>query len=120
MVSVPSLLTTVPLAMPADETARSALKTTAQNTLPTVPMLVDRSPATSSRSASALNLIGGTWVEGHGNTSRDIYNPADTAEMLAPDPSARSPFANPIPLVPGQPRRPAGPTARRRARGRNG
>ncbi len=43
-----------------------------------------RSPATSSRSASALNLIGGTWVEGRGNTSRDIYNPADTAEMLAP------------------------------------
>jgi len=32
-----------------------------------------------------------------------------SAEMLAPDPSARSPFANPIPLVPGQPRRPAGP-----------
>src|SRR5436305_14430630 len=44
----------------------------------------DRSPATSSRSASALNLIGGTWVEGRGNTSRDIYNPADTAEMLTP------------------------------------
>ena len=44
----------------------------------------DRSPATSSRSASALNLIGGTWVEGRGNTSRDIFNPADTAEMLAP------------------------------------
>ena len=44
----------------------------------------DRSPATSSRSASALNLIGGTWVEGRGNTSRDIYNPADTAELLAP------------------------------------
>jgi hypothetical protein len=33
----------------------------------------DRSPATSSRSASALNLIGGAWVEGRGNTSRDIY-----------------------------------------------
>jgi carboxypeptidase Q len=30
------------------------------------------------------------------------------AEMLAPDPSARSPFANPIPVVPGQPARPAG------------
>ena len=30
------------------------------------------------------------------------------AEMLAPDPSARSPFANPIPPVPGQPARPAG------------
>ncbi len=45
---------------------------------------IDRSPARSSRSASALNLIGGTWVEGRGNTSRDIYNPADTAEMLAP------------------------------------
>ena len=44
----------------------------------------DRSPATSSRSASALNLIGGAWVEGRGNTSRDIYNPADTAELLAP------------------------------------
>ena len=44
----------------------------------------DRSPATSSRSASALNLIGGTWVEGRGNTSRDICNPADTAEVLAP------------------------------------
>ena len=44
----------------------------------------DRSPATSSRSASALNLIGGTWVEGRGNTSRDIFNPADTAEMVAP------------------------------------
>src|SRR5579871_5774724 len=44
----------------------------------------DRSPATSSRSASALNLIGGTWVEGYGNTNRDICNPADTAELLAP------------------------------------
>ncbi len=44
----------------------------------------DRSPATSSRSASALNLIGGTWVEGRGNTNRDICNPADTAEVLAP------------------------------------
>src|SRR3974377_638678 len=44
----------------------------------------DRSPGKFSRSASALNLIGGTWVEGRGNTSRDIYNPADTAEMLAP------------------------------------
>ena len=43
----------------------------------------DRSPATSSHSASALNLIGGTWVEGHGNESRDIYNPADTAEANA-------------------------------------
>jgi hypothetical protein len=43
-----------------------------------------RPPATSSRSASALNLIGGTWVEGRGNTSRDICNPADTAEILAP------------------------------------
>jgi malonate-semialdehyde dehydrogenase (acetylating)/methylmalonate-semialdehyde dehydrogenase len=32
----------------------------------------DRSPVTSSRSASALNLIGGTWVEGRGNTSRDL------------------------------------------------
>jgi len=29
------------------------------------------------------------------------------AESLAPDPSARSPFANPIPLIPGQPPRPA-------------
>src|SRR3954454_23319713 len=44
----------------------------------------DRSPATSSRPASALNLIGRSWVEGRGDTSRDIYNPADTAEMLAP------------------------------------
>ena len=44
----------------------------------------DRSPATSSRSASALNLIGGTWVEGRGNTSRDICNPADWAEMVSP------------------------------------
>jgi malonate-semialdehyde dehydrogenase (acetylating)/methylmalonate-semialdehyde dehydrogenase len=44
----------------------------------------DRSSATSSRSASALNLIGGNWVEGRGNTNRDIYNPADTAEVLAP------------------------------------
>ena len=44
----------------------------------------DRSPATSSRSASALNLIGGAWVEGQGTTSRDIYNPADTAVLLAP------------------------------------
>jgi carboxypeptidase Q len=33
------------------------------------------------------------------------------AEQLAPDPSARSPFANPIPLVPGQPPRPGGPAA---------
>jgi len=44
----------------------------------------DRSSATSSRSASELNLIGGTWVEGRGNTNRDICNPADTAELLAP------------------------------------
>src|SRR5580700_3894661 len=36
------------------------------------------------RSPSALNLIGGTWVEGRGSTSRDIYNPADTAELVAP------------------------------------
>src|SRR6476659_10176981 len=43
----------------------------------------DRSHATSSRSASALNLIGETWVEGRGNTSRDISNPADTDELLA-------------------------------------
>ncbi|MGA3042962.1 MAG: M20/M25/M40 family metallo-hydrolase [Bryobacteraceae bacterium] len=33
------------------------------------------------------------------------------AEMLAPDPSPRSRFANPIPLIPGQPARPAGPAA---------
>src|SRR3954469_12198221 len=44
----------------------------------------DRSPAISSRPASALNLIGGSWVEGRGNTSRDIFNPADTDELLAP------------------------------------
>ena len=44
----------------------------------------DRLPPTSSRPACALNLIGGTWVEGQGNTSRDIYNPADQAELLAP------------------------------------
>ena len=39
---------------------------------------------TSSRLAAGLNLIGGTWTEGRGNTSRDICNPADAAEMLAP------------------------------------
>ncbi|WP_422929128.1 CoA-acylating methylmalonate-semialdehyde dehydrogenase [Singulisphaera sp. PoT] len=44
----------------------------------------DRSVATSSRSDSSLNLIGGTWVEGRGAASRDIYNPADSAEMVAP------------------------------------
>lgn len=44
----------------------------------------DRQPATPSRSASALNLLSGTWVEGRGNTSRDIYNPADAAELIAP------------------------------------
>jgi malonate-semialdehyde dehydrogenase (acetylating) / methylmalonate-semialdehyde dehydrogenase len=44
----------------------------------------DRLPATSTRSAAALNLIGGTWIEGRGNSNRDIYNPADTAELLAP------------------------------------
>ena len=44
----------------------------------------DRSPATSSRSAAALNLIGGAWVEGRGSTTRDIRNPADAAELLAP------------------------------------
>ena len=38
------------------------------------------------------------------------------SEMMAPDPSARSPFANPIPLVPGQPRRPAGQPFDRAAR----
>ncbi|QEH35750.1 Methylmalonate semialdehyde dehydrogenase [acylating] [Aquisphaera giovannonii] len=41
------------------------------------------SPATSPHSAAARNLIGGTWVEGRGDASRDIHNPADTAEMLA-------------------------------------
>jgi malonate-semialdehyde dehydrogenase (acetylating)/methylmalonate-semialdehyde dehydrogenase len=44
----------------------------------------DRSPATSSRSTSALNLVGGSWVEGRGVTSRPVCNPADTAEVLAP------------------------------------
>jgi malonate-semialdehyde dehydrogenase (acetylating)/methylmalonate-semialdehyde dehydrogenase len=44
----------------------------------------DGSPATSARPASALNLIGGTWLEGRGNASRDIYNPADKDEMLSP------------------------------------
>jgi acyl-CoA reductase-like NAD-dependent aldehyde dehydrogenase len=44
----------------------------------------DRSPTTFSRWASALNLIGGTWVEGRGKTSRHICNSADTAELLAP------------------------------------
>ena len=44
----------------------------------------DGSQATSSRSASALNLIGGTWVVGLAKTSRDICNPADAAEVLAP------------------------------------
>ncbi len=43
----------------------------------------DRSPSTSSRSVSALNLIGETWVEGRGNTNRDIHNPAYTAELVA-------------------------------------
>src|SRR4051812_36722085 len=44
----------------------------------------DRSLARSSRPASALNLIGESWAEGRGDASRDIYNPADTAELLAP------------------------------------
>ena len=43
----------------------------------------DRSPATSARSAAALNLIGGAWVEGRGHASRDICNPADAGELLA-------------------------------------
>ena len=47
-------------------------------------MAPDRSSATSLRSSSALNLIGGAWVEGRGNTNRDIYNPADAAELIAP------------------------------------
>jgi carboxypeptidase Q len=38
------------------------------------------------------------------------------AEALAPDPSARSPFANPIPLVPGQPPRPMNWQAEREKR----
>jgi len=38
------------------------------------------------------------------------------SESLAPDPSARSPFANPIPLTPGQPPRPNGPPMDRAAR----
>lgn len=37
-----------------------------------------------SRTAPAFNLIGGTWLNGRGNTSRDIYNPADTSELVAP------------------------------------
>ena len=36
------------------------------------------------------------------------------AEVLAPDPSARSPFANPIPLTPGQTPRAAGVHPRKR------
>jgi malonate-semialdehyde dehydrogenase (acetylating)/methylmalonate-semialdehyde dehydrogenase len=36
-----------------------------------------------SRPAAALNLIGGRWLEGGAGTSRDICNPADTAEVLA-------------------------------------
>ncbi|HTU26635.1 MAG TPA: CoA-acylating methylmalonate-semialdehyde dehydrogenase [Pirellulales bacterium] len=48
----------------------------------------DRSPATSARSAPALNLIGGTWALGRGTTNRDIYNPADSAELVAPVPEA--------------------------------
>ena len=44
----------------------------------------NRSNATSSPSGSALNLIGGTWIDGAGNASRDIYNPADSAELVAP------------------------------------
>jgi malonate-semialdehyde dehydrogenase (acetylating)/methylmalonate-semialdehyde dehydrogenase len=44
----------------------------------------DRSIATSSRTACALNLIGGNWIAGGGNTTRAICNPADTAEVLAP------------------------------------
>lgn len=44
----------------------------------------DRPPATSSHPATARNLIGGARVEGLGEVSRDIYNPADTAELLAP------------------------------------
>lgn len=47
-------------------------------------MAPDRSSATSLRSSSALNLIGGAWVESRGNTNRDIYNPADAAELIAP------------------------------------
>jgi hypothetical protein len=43
-------------------------------------------------------------------------DPELAAEALAPDPSARSPFANPIPLVPGRPARPGGPPLDREAR----
>ncbi len=43
----------------------------------------DRPPALTARSASALNLIGGTWAVGSGFTNRDICNPADAAEVLA-------------------------------------
>ena len=46
--------------------------------------VADGSIAPSSRPASALNLIGGTWIDGRGTTSRDICNPADAAELLAP------------------------------------
>ena len=52
-------------------------------------VVTDRRPVTSSRSARELNLIGGTWVEGRGNTTRDICNPADSSELLAP--AARRP-----------------------------
>src|SRR4051812_34936160 len=44
----------------------------------------DRSPAIASRPASALNLIGGSWAGGRGGSSRDIYNPADSTELVAP------------------------------------
>lgn len=41
-----------------------------------------RSTTTASRSASALNLIDGIWLDGRGNTSRDICNPSDVSEIL--------------------------------------
>ncbi|WP_406694235.1 CoA-acylating methylmalonate-semialdehyde dehydrogenase [Singulisphaera sp. Ch08] len=44
----------------------------------------DRSPAISPRLANALNLVAGSWVEGLGGAIRDIYNPADSSELVAP------------------------------------
>src|SRR5689334_16192227 len=45
---------------------------------------VPEKPATPAAGAApACNLIGGKWVEGRGQTTRRIANPADSGEVLA-------------------------------------
>ena len=62
-----------------------------------------------------LNLIGGPWVEGRGNSYRGIFNPADTAELMAPVREASPEQVDEASPPPPAPFRPAGDPAPDRA-----